>query len=204
MTVDSYFTRRSSGGKAKHQLSPEMSVAFYPMLFRGKAKRSRATARNFTRSLPGEGKTFIISTRRRILPDALPGEGKTPGALSNIFFNFTRCTSGGKAKLLVRSIRKMHFTRCSSGGKAKHGRGSSRSVLCILPDALPGGRQNLAAGWRVRLDTSTLSILLHATAAHANPPLIWLRPVRISSNFATELFQSRKSLAFFRDSWDSY
>jgi hypothetical protein len=29
-----------------------------------------------------------------------------------------------------------------------------------------------------------LSILFHATAAHANPPLIWLRPVRVSSNFA--------------------
>ena len=78
------FTRCTSGGKAKQPLRLDVdAVEFYPMHFRG------------------EGKTHLV-----LIADCR---------------DFTRCTSGGKAKPARRFAQAsaQHFTRCTSGGKAK-------------------------------------------------------------------------------------
>ena len=120
------------------------------MHFRGEGKTSFAGGSASTRFYPmhfrGEGKTTTVDIRnvRGILPDALPGgRQNSVTALPPRVSDFTRCTSGGKAKLplianmLRRPFYPMHFR---GEGKTLSNRGSLADG--ILPDALPGGRQN--------------------------------------------------------------
>ena len=101
-------------GKAKRATN-----GILPTLFRGEGKTTPYGFQKFYPTLfRGEGKTSGIA-RAIILPDALPG-GRQNYPDSGPPCDFTRRTSGGKAKLLVmEQIQRLYFTRCSSGGKAK-------------------------------------------------------------------------------------
>ena len=162
-------------GEGKTPVSrPAAAHLFYPMHFRGEGKTVRLAAPCSTRFYPmhfrGEGKTLpllhaikqafypmhfrgegkTISLRlieaSMILPDALPGGRQNINAVANCaLLDFTRCTSGGKAKHDLADVIKLaEFYPMHFRGEGKTAPAHWRWCIMILPDALPGGRQNKA------------------------------------------------------------
>ena len=118
-----YFTRRTSGGKAK----PLVAVCQHRCYF--------------TRRTSGGKAKLLVACQctLQILPDALPGGRQNAQSYDQLRVNFTRRTSGGRQNPCIRDCH-TKFYPTHFRGKAKPRRRCT--ALAILPDALPGGRQN--------------------------------------------------------------
>ena len=132
----------------------------------------------------------MIIKRASLYRSRLRGEGKT---CLPVYFTSTtlyRSRLRGEGKTRHRSVtRRKALYRSRLRGEGKTAAGFWNKYPALYRSRLRGeGKTKLAAGWRVRLGANLLIVACPATAAHANPPLIWLRPAPVSANDEIHIF----------------